>query len=285
MKKILAIAAFVFAALLFTTCDKVEGPYYVINNVEDVNVDFPDLDQSTVYRKIFFEEFTGHHCSNCPDGHEKLEELHQRFGDTLVAMGIHFGATARPFGEVYSYDFRTEAGTRIAESFDIDAIPAAIINRVYEYQGWPRTQWMNEVSKIDRSKIPAALQLINEYDENSKTVKANVKITMLQNYSAPLRLAVFLLEDGIVKPQLNGTQTIEDYVHNHVLRAALTDPFGYMLRDGDSPWSSGDSETFAISIKCSDTDWNLNNCTIVAVLLDAMNGSAIQVEQSKVINQ
>lgn len=285
MKKIFALVVFALTAFLFTTCDKIEGPFYEISNVEDVTVVFPDLNPNDVYRKVLFEEFTGHRCTNCPDGHLKLEQLQARYGDTLVAVGIHFGSLAKPVGETFSYDFRTEAGTRIGEAYAIDAIPAAIINRNDKEGGWPRNQWLSLVPTIDRSMVPAAIQLINEYDETKKTVKANVKVTMLQDYSNSLRLVILLLEDGIVKPQKDGNQDVLDYVHNHVLRASLTDPFGFNLRNGSESWKAGDTETYASTIDFSGKDWILSNCYMVAFLVDPVNNDVLQVEKMDVISR
>lgn len=286
MKRITTIVCTLFfGSLLLAGCDKVEGPYYEIVNKEDVTVEFPDIDPSSVYRKMLIEEFTGHRCTNCPAGHQILDNLHQQYGDTLVAVGIHYGTLAKPVGSTFSYDFRTEAGTAIGDAYHIEAIPAAIVNRNDKSGGWPREQWANVIREIDRTQIPAALQIINEYDAEAMNLKANVKVTMLQNYTNPLRVVIFVLEDGIVKPQKDGSEDILEYTHNHVLRAALTDPFGYILRDGNAEWSSGDSDTFAASINLSTTDWVPGNCCVVAFLYDAVNQDVLQVETAKVLGE
>lgn len=280
MKKITTVVCtLVFTCCLLAGCDKIEGNYYEIVNQEDVSVTFPDIDPATVYRKVLVEEFTGHRCTNCPQGHQILENLHQQYGDTLVTVGIHYGSLAKPSGSKFSYDFRTEAGTEIGDAYVIDAIPAAIMNRNYKAGGWMRDQWANVIRDIDRSQVPAAVQLINQYDEASKTLKANVKVTLLQDYADQLRVVLFVLEDGIVKPQKDGSEDIEEYVHNHVLRAALTDPFGFTLADGKLDWSSGDTETYAASIEMANYDWNPENCSVVAFLFDPINNDVLQVEQ------
>jgi hypothetical protein len=279
MKKITTfLLALVLGVFMFTACDKVDDPFYEVITQEDVTVVFPDIDPASVYRKVLVEEFTGHRCTNCPQGHQILENLHEQYGDTLVTVGIHFGSLAKPSGSLFSYDFRTEAGNQIGEAFTIDAIPAAIMNRNDKVGGWMRDQWANVVRDIDRSQVPAAVQLINQYDDATKTLKANVKVTLLHDYDNPLRLVVFVIEDGIVKPQKDGSQDIEDYVHNHVLRTALTDPFGFPLRNNET-WSAGDSETYAVSVDMANTDWEAGNCSVVAFLLDPVNNDVLQVEQ------
>lgn len=285
MKRIfLNIIAFVcMACLLLTGCDKIEGDIYQIVQNEDVTVTFPDINPDEVYRKIFVEEFTGHRCTNCPQGHQTLESLHQQYGDTLVTVGIHYGALAKPFGSMFSYDFRTEAGNQIGDAYGIDGIPAAIVNRVQKSGGWPREQWASVLRDVDRSKVSAAVQLINEYDAASKSLKANAKVTTLKDIDHQLRLILFVVEDGIVKPQKDGNQDIENYVHNHVLRCALTDAFGFVLTNGS--WNPGDSETYAASISFDGHDWIPENCQVVAALLDPITSEVLQVEKANVVNR
>ena len=283
MKKITTIVcALFFGGLLLAGCDRIEGDYYVIDNNEDVSVEFPEINPDAVYRKILIEEFTGHRCTNCPQGHQILESLHQQYGDTLVAVGIHYGSLAKPSGSTFSYDFRTEYGTQIGDAYNIDAIPSAIVNRHDKPGGWPREQWASVVRDIDRSQVPAAVQIINEYDPITMILKANVKVTMLEDYENPLRIVIFVLEDGIVKPQKDGAEDILDYTHNHVLRAALTDPFGYMLRGSVGDWHPGDTETYAASVNIGNTDWDPQSCSVVAFLYDAFNNDVLQVETATV---
>lgn len=277
------IALVGLTCLLFSGCDKIEGDIYQIVQNEVVTVTFPDINPDEVYRKILMEEFTGHRCTNCPQGHQTLETLHQQYGDTLVTVGIHYGALAKPFGSVFSYDFRTEAGNQIGNAYGIDGIPAAIVNRVQKSGGWPREQWAGVLRDVDRSKVFAAVQLINEYDAASKVLKANAKVTTLKAIDHELRLILFVVEDGIVKPQKDGNQDIEDYVHNHVLRCALTDAFGYVLPKGS--WNSGDSETYAASVSFDGHDWNPANCQVVAALFDPNTSEVLQVEKANVVNR
>lgn len=281
MKKLFTAVAFVVAsAMLLFSCDKVEGDRYEIMERESVDVEFPDIDKSNVYRKILIDEFTGHMCTNCPAGHAVLNDLHNRYGDTLVMMGIHFGSLARPFGSTFTYDFRTEAGNQLGEYFSISGIPVAIVNMNNTPGGWQREQWPSAVAAVDRSDVSAAIQIINNFKDNE--LKANVKVTMLKDFPSQLRLAIYLVEDGIVKPQKDGTETIMEYTHNHVFRTALTDPFGSVINNGEG-FAEGDAFTYASVANFNDKDWNPNNCSVVAMLYDMINGDVLQVETCKVI--
>lgn len=282
MKKIFVIIT-VLAAVLFFGCDRIEGPYLVPSENEDVTVTFPDLDVSSVYRKVLIEEYTGHRCMNCPGGHRKLEELHNRFGDTLVTVGIHAGALAVPdAAEGYPYDFRTSVGNELAQEFTIDGIPAAIINRYPVVGGWGPDRWLSKINAVDRSIPLAAIQLINEFNAQTGVLKANAQVTLLQPCSNPLRLALYLIEDGIVKPQLDGSDYVADYVHNHVLRASLNGTYGTLLNT-NGYLETGKGYTLAHKINVSEHDWNPANCTVVAILYDRTAGDVLQVEVCPVI--
>ncbi len=282
MKKIF-VSITVCMTLLLCGCDKIEGPYLTLEDELPVTVTFPDLDPSTVYRKVLIEEYTGHYCPNCPTGHQKLEELHERFGDTLVAIGIHAGALATPHeAEGFPYDFRTEVGNELAQEFVIDGIPVAIINRYPQSGGWGPARWLNKINAIDRSTAIAAIQLINEYDAQTGTLKANAKVTPLVSCQNPLRLAFYLIEDNVVKPQLVGSDRVEDYTHNHVLRASLNGTYGNVFNTNGF-MDVGESYTLARKISFADHDWNPVNCTVVAILYDRVAGDVLQVETAKVI--
>ena len=286
MKRITSFLIALFCGvILLTSCDKVEGPFYQIMQNEDVTVTFPDVDPASVYRKILIEEFTGHRCTNCPAGHQILDQLHQRYGDTLVMAGIHYGALAKPIGETFSYDFRTSEGNILGEAYNIDAIPEAIVNREMKDGGWSREQWASVIADVDRSDAKAAVQIINEYDPNTMMLKVNAKMTMLEDHLNPLRFIIYLVEDGIVKPQKDGNQDILEYTHNHVLRAGLTDAFGYTLKDNNIQWKAGDSEVYAAKISCANTDWVMGNCYVVVALYDPIAGEVLQVEKMNVINR
>lgn len=266
----------ILSAVMVTGCDKIEGPYVEVNGT-DVTVEFPPLNPDQVYRKILIEEYTGHRCVNCPTGHQKLEELHQIFGDTLVAVGVHFGSLAASSEPEFPTDFRTEVGNQLGADFGIDGIPVAIINRYPEIGGWGPARWQSKIQAVDREKVTAAIQLISQYDVLNKTEKINAKVTMLEDYEGTLRLSFFLVEDGVVSPQEDGNEYIPDYVHNHVLRASFNGTYGSLLNNtGSLP--KGESCEVAYPLEFKDKKWNPDHCSVVAILFDKEGGDVLQVE-------
>lgn len=269
-----------FVFILSAGCDKIDNPYLEFPNQEEVTVSFPDVDPSTVYRKILLEEYTGHRCTNCPGAHEKLEELHAIFGDTLVTVGIHATSLAVPTNR-FPYDFRCEAGNQLAEDFLINSVPAGIINREPHTGGWRKDEWYNQILQVDRNKVYAAIQLIHQNDPTTESVKVNARVTLLETYAHPLNFSLFLVEDGIIKPQLNGESIVDDYTHNHVLRAAINGNYGTYLTE-TGVLEKGSSYTYGYSVSFEGKDWIPENCSVVAILYDKMNGEVLQVEKVSV---
>lgn len=268
------------AAIFSVGCDKIEGPYLQISDNESVDVEFPELNTSNVYRKILMEEYTAHRCSNCPAAHQLLDNLHDLYGDTLAIVGIHATELAATNIE-YPYDFRTEAGNELAKDFSISTIPAAVINRENHAGGYGRDEWINKLAEVDRGNVYAAIQVINQPKSNG-VVKVNTKVTMLKEYPHPVFLSIFICENGIVKPQLRGLECIPDYTHNHVLRAGANGTYGIPLTTSGI-LEKGESYLYAKSVKTADTDWDLANCTAVVFLHDRVNGEVLQVETAPLL--
>lgn len=270
-----------FAAVICASCDRIEGPYFTVPQHTEYDTTLFDnlpVNPDQVYRKILIEEYTGHRCSNCPRGHQELERLHGVFGDTLVAVGVHYTSLANPKpNNGFPYDFRTEIGNALGSAYNINSIPFAVIDRNGENGTATIVQWEKLIKKADR-KVYAAVQLVNQYSDRLKTT---AKITMLDDYPYPVQLSLLLLEDGIVQPQLNGSDTVQEYVHNHVLRMGINGSWGELLTD-DGILEKGQAYYKAAKVSFEGTDWNVDNCYVVAILYDKQNRKVLQVEKVKV---
>ena len=295
MKKIFIPIVIAFVAVVFACCDKIEGPFYeaIINEDVFVNI-FPPLDLNTVYRKVLLEEYTGHSCTNCPDGHQKLEQLHEIYGDTLITIGLHTGAYARPTNS-RPHDFRTAAGDALATEYGISAWPTAIVNRQKNSSGGLAiSNWQSAIQNVDRSTVSAAIQMVNQFNTTDSTLKVNVKVTVLEDCDNPVYLALYLVEDGIVSPQLYGNETIDDYVHNHVMRGDINGTYGETLTNNGFLYK-GETHLYAKSISlkyrslnpdpANDSHLvqpNIDNCYVVAILYDKINSEVLQVEKMNI---
>ena len=275
MKKALL---FIAVVLCFVACNKIESPYLVLSQQESVDVDFPDLDPSTVYRKILFDEYTGHLCPNCPDGHTILNQLSSQYGDTIVAVAIHAGWFAQTEADPFSYNFSTPTGEQLYIDYDISDNPQAIINRSGD--ALAKSVWSSEMQNADRT-LHAAIQIINQYNTANQSLKINTKTTMLEDYDQTVQLSLLLVEDNIVKPQKVGTSVNEEYIHNHVLRAGINGNYGEHISPGGLV-SKDSSYLYGYSIDFNGTDWVPENCSVIAILLDENSKEVLQVEKAKV---
>ena len=275
MKKFLLA---IVITLALVACNKIEGPYVQLSQQETVDVVFPELDRNAVYRKILFDEYTGHLCPNCPDGHTVLNQMLGIYGDTLVAVGIHDNWYAEPEAGLFSYDFRTIAGEQLYKDYNIKNNPQAIVNR----SGSPldASVWHNAVQNADRN-LYAAIQIINQFDIMDYTLKVNTKTTMLQDYDNEVLLSLLLVEDNIVKPQKVGTQVDTFYVHNHVLRYGINGTYGELISP-DGMVSKDSSYLYGYKVDFNLNDWAPYNCSIIAILLDRDTKEVLQVEKAKV---
>lgn len=277
MKKILL---FIATTLCFVACNKIEGPYLSQSMQEDVEVEFPELDPSKVYRKILFDEYTGHTCQNCPNGHAILNQLLEQYGDTLVAACIHAGDLAEPDpSRGFTYDFRTPTGNQLYNDYGQPLNPGAIINRTGGAVYGENT-WRNSVKNADRS-LYAAIQIINQYDDVHQKLKINTKTTILEDYDQPVQLSLLLVEDSIVKPQLFSDHVDNEYVHNHVLRAGINGNYGEYISPNGLV-SKNDEYFYGYSLEFYDHDWVPERCYVIALLLDASSRKVLQVEKVKV---
>jgi hypothetical protein len=268
----------IILAFSFIACDKIESPYIVQSQQESVDVVFPELNKDAVYRKILFDEYTGHKCSNCPDGHALLNQMLAQYGDTLVAVGIHAGYFAGTSAGVFSYNFSTPASEQLYTDYNIYSNPLAILNRVSV--PLENNTWLNDLANADRSRY-AAIQIINQYDASTKKLKINTKTTMLEDYGQSLLLSLQLVEDNIVKPQQVYSTVDTFYIHNHVLRAGINGTYGELITS-DGLLSKDSSYLYGYSVDFNGKDWNPDNCSVIAILLDNESKKALQVEKCKV---
>ncbi len=259
MKYLSALCTLAFA-LSFAACDEISMPY---EKTTVINVD-----TTKVLKKVFLEEYTGQSCRNCPDAHRQVASLHGVYGDRLISMSIHAGGFAEPDPPKYPNDFRTVAGTTLASSFAISNYPSGTINRKKIDGDVVRSKgaWSADVANATNDTAYIKLDLTPVYTASTGEVAITVKTTALKSFttSKPLNVALFIVEDSIVAPQLDGSTLIPAYTHRDMLRDAPLGAFGaemtsnttlaantvitntYKTSISGKPWSSGHLKVIAI---------------------------------------
>jgi hypothetical protein len=77
------------AVLLATGCDVISPPY-----TEESPADTGTA--GAFVQKVLLEDYTGFRCGNCPEAHERAQELQARYPGRVILMSVHAGFFARP---------------------------------------------------------------------------------------------------------------------------------------------------------------------------------------------
>ena len=280
---------FLAIASVIVSCDKIEKPYkvekIVINGIDTPA--FPDLEN--VMQKYLFEDYTGHLCTNCPEGAEILKNLKTTMGDTLIVMAVHAGVDGmvkpnpaeQGCSHGYTADYRTLAGNEYANMFSINANPLGMLNRktIAGQRVLGRQDWAAAVNNIPRTAPTIGIQIIPQCSNN--TAYIFVKSTLLADVSSALRLCVVLVENDIVSPQKNGNNSIGlipnicDYQHNHMLRASISPIWGDVLDISQA----NDTTIKVYALLFAGKHWKRENCHIITYIYDDDTQEILQVEE------
>ena len=262
MKKLVYL--FLGTALITTSCSKDE------NTTEGSSTPIVETPIVGKFKKnALIEDFTGTWCGYCPRvayGIDKVKEQNL----TAFPVAIHRGST-NPSSSGYD-PFNFDAS--ILENFiGLTGYPTAKIDRTVT---WNNESNPNEVKQ--KIKLNADLGLALNSTVSGGNINLDVKIKFDANLTG-LNLVVYVLEDGLVQNQTNytsyygGSSVIQNMVHDHVLRACLTD-----LVTGDPLSGTNDGATitknFSIPVPSNVTD--ASKMSFVAFVVD-VNGKALNV--------
>tara|TARA_B100000963_G_C22636271_1_gene677806 strand:- start:718 stop:1749 length:1032 start_codon:yes stop_codon:yes gene_type:complete len=170
----------------------------------------------TFKQNVVVEDFTGTWCGWCPRVSEAVRLLKQQTSDAIV-IAIHNGDAMQ---------FSQEGTIRAA--FNVTGFPTALINRQERWAS-PQPSNISQVTGKMSGKSYASVAMESSVSGDNLNLK--VKVRMGYGYKT-MKLAVYMLEDGLVYDQRNFTSyygsadPIRDFVHDDVLRRSLTNVFG-----------------------------------------------------------
>lgn len=264
MKKLLLF----FVIVLFFSCEE---------NLPVVP-DPPIVDSD---RKVLVEEFTGVGCVQCPAGSAELENLLSIYGENLVVVSIHAGDFSEPLSQS-SFSFKTEDGENLINYLGNPAFyPSAVVNRKdfdggsYRLQ-YGREKWAGFISQ-ELEEDPKILVNINKtFDPISRNLEVQVSGIANEDISGELRLTIIITESNIVDAQLDDAQggLVEDYVHKHVFRDAITEYDGEAIATN---MSQGDNYDITKTLVLPD-EWNSVECEVIA-FVNLVNGEQKEILQ------
>lgn len=233
---------------------------------QPIIIERPDFDSQRV---VLIEELTGASCSACPSGSAAIEDFKVTYSGNIVSVAIHTynsGALGHPINGA-AYDLRTTIGDDFANFMGgIASIPAASVNRK-KFDGEdllirPWTEWATYVQQ--EVNIEPKIIINNDVTFNPATREMTIEITVLpeENLTGDFRVGCLITEDHIIDGQINGTSTVADYEHNHVLRDFVSSI------EGDALVSAMESgvpiqKSYTYTLPEEDGTWIADNCNVV----------------------
>lgn len=216
MKRLFLLATIIMGLTACSNIDEEERLIYV--------------EPAEVNRPVLIEDFTGQACVNCPNATTAIHELQETYGEeNVIAVAIHCGPFAHlrsNMGNAFLSDLGTKLGDEYYTHWNIEAQPGVKINRgapIYDTNQYAAAV-ANELKKTSTVHFDAV-----EFSNNA------VLVDLSSSDRVEGRLQVWIVEDSINArdPQTKYQQFMpdgsrrQDYVHNHVFRASLTnDAYG-----------------------------------------------------------
>lgn len=242
------------AATLFTACENIS---------EDER--FLEVEGVTAQRVVLLEDYTGQACVNCPEAHKEATALHEQYHDNLIVVAMHAGAQAIPAPA----GLKQPEGDEYADNYGVKTYPIGMINRrggLKDYTAW---------GGIVRDEIQRESSLNISVNASVSNGKLSVETDLLALETLSGKLQLWVLEDGIVAPQISHSGANPQYVHNHVFRDALNGTWGE-----DVTLSLGEQKMVEHKNIELDASWKTENLSVVAFVYN--NDGVMQAAQCKV---
>ena len=194
---------------------------------------------STVVQKknVLLETFVGTRCRYSAEAPEYVMKIKSGMGDQLNVVNVHCGSLSVPQFEG-DVDYRTVEGDAIAKLMASmgGPFPNGAINRHnwnFDSQlNFDRFSWCQRSRQAIQEDAPVNLWAKAVY--NGETKKLNIRVEGYfsgASVSSQLRLNVLLTENNFVGTQNTQYGLETDFVHQHMLRAAVNGTFGEVLQN------------------------------------------------------
>ena len=303
MRKISLISFIVLiVALCFSSCKKPE----IEDSIEDVPI--PEEEEITVFvskekeaQRILLDEFTGHQCQYCPDGHKRANTLATQHPNQLYVMNIHAGSLSsfNSSGSTYKENFRTPEGTELYTYYKIKGVPSGVINRC-EYTlkisgkdsivvALNRGYWASVINQIKGNLAPANVAAKTKIKKSDRTLECEVQACFTEAVAETSYIHVAILQNEIIGDQTNGGEN-PDYVttggkyrHMHVFRGFITGTWGEaMTVDKDSFYRK--KFTYTLPENVENVGLDINNIEILVFITngDGGKGRVLTVNKSQI---
>ncbi len=221
-------------------------------------------------QNVLVEDYTGTWCVNCPRLSWAIE-LAKQASDKVISVGIH-----------YFDEMEMDGVSDLINEFGIVNYPTGIINRI--------NVWDNVVQNTEAvtnlTGYGAPLGLSIDSSINGTNIDATIEVGFYEDVTTPLKIVVYLTENGLVYDQQNSTEyyggpgLIVDFEHNDVLRAIYTNYLGENIPTAqtviDNVYSLSLQKAIPTSVQ------NNDQLHLIAFVTDANTNEVINVREVKV---
>lgn len=205
-------------------------------------------------------ELTGAWCANCPEGYRSLTTLlsnpFANWKNTVHIIALHDNT----------------GGT--------DPMGISLTNTIFDHYkvgGYPG--WVTDMREGGLLTSEGIMNVMPSLESSAEDYPAHcdvkiassltgselkVDVSLFAELAGDYAVSVWLLEDGIVAPQLDGAMSDDDWVHNHVARALLNNNWkGDLMAGLTAEQESVKSYTYTLP-----TEWKSENMSIMALAID-----------------
>lgn len=282
MKKLINIFALSF---LFFACEEVP---------QDQIFDSSEPLDTTIVaenpKNVIIIEYTAFQCNNCPPASKEVERIIGLNGGKVIGMNIHASILADITGPNDPILFNSDS-KQIWANAGNPPLPAGAVNYYANQNEWQNSfvTWSADAEEELQKETHLEIQLSTE-NVTASSFDLNVDLIYFGDQLEDERLAVFLVEDGIVGRQLDKTVEggeVSDYVHNHVTRGGIENIAGRELFDdkteGDTISVSYPNYTYPSLALGQAID--PQNCRVVAFVFNEDSKYIYQAEELKLFEE
>lgn len=178
-------------------------------------------------KNAVLEEYTGIHCTYCPDGHAIADAILENNPGRAVVIAVHQGSFAVPgSGEP---DYRTPWGDALANQTNLTGYPSGTVNRhvfIGSSTGMGRGDWTSSANAIMQEISPVNVGVTTQYNNVTRELTVHVELYYTSNASQSTNyLNVALIQSHVFGPQTGGGAG-NNYEHMHMLRDLITGQWG-----------------------------------------------------------
>ena len=271
--KILTLISLSGLCVVLVSCDNID------ENDRYESTEKPVLPPHSVPKTLLIQEFTGNMCTNCPQGAKAIHDIQEEFPGQVIAIGIHpegGGPNTMPIGD---QDFRCEEAQVIYEFFKPSGFPCAVFNG--ETTSTRFNMWYSIAAEMLAQEANMTIDAQSVYDSTTRNLQIDYTITATSDISTDLNVLVLLMENNILGYQLDGGKLLDNYIHNHVLRASLNGGWGTSL-----PSSIKNGQVIEGSASMIlDDKWVAENCQVVVYTFQSATRIVEQATEIDVIQE